>query len=58
MIFLIKGVRNALLSFLGNSAHDKDVFTINVSTGINSYSHFLGSHVGIGSRAHDFVGEE
>ena len=55
MIFLIKGVRNVLASSLGNSAHDKDLFTINVSTGINSSSHFLSSQLGIGSRSQDFV---
>ena len=58
MIFLIKGVRNALLSSLRNSAHDNDVFAINVSTGINSSLPFLSSLVCIGSRAHDFVGDE
>ena len=54
MIFLIKGVRDALLRSLGNPAYDRDVFNINVSTAINSSSHFLSSHVGIGSRAHYF----
>ena len=27
-------------------------------TGINPSLHFLSSHVGIGSRGHDFVGDE
>ena len=58
MIFLIKVVRNALLSSLDNSVHDKDVFTINLSTGIKSSSYFLSIHVGIGSRAQDFVGDD
>ena len=43
---------------MGNSARDKEVFTINVNTGINSSSHLLSSHVRIGSRAQDFVGDE
>ena len=47
MIFLIKGVRNTLLSSLGNSAYNKDVFSIDVSKGINSSSHSFNGHVGI-----------
>ena len=47
MIFFIKGVRNVLLSSMGNSAHDKDVCAINVSTDTNPSLHFLGGHIGI-----------
>ena len=58
MFFLMKGIRNAFLSFLGNSAHIKNIFLVNVSTSINSSPHSLNNHVGIGSRVYDFVDNE
>ena len=58
IIFLIRGVRKAFFSSVGNSAQDNETFTIVVRTGASWSWHCLSSHVGIGSRAHDFVGDE
>ena len=39
-MFLMRGVRNALFSSVENLAHDYDVFTMNVTTGMKSPSDF------------------
>ena len=40
------------------SAHDNDVLTITVRTGATWSRHCFNNHVGIGSRAQDFVGDD
>ena len=54
----MRGVTNALFSSGGKSALDNELFTIDVRTGSNWFWHCFNSHVGIWSRAHDFVGVE
>ena len=48
----------AFFGLVGNSAQDSEAFTIVVRTGASWSWHCLSSHVGIGSRACDFVGDE
>ena len=55
--FLIRGVTKALFNSGVKSAHDNDVLTITVRTGAAWSRHCFNNHVGIGSRAQDFVGD-
>ena len=57
MTFFISGVRNALLSSDGKSAQESDVFVISVRTGTSWSLHCFNSQVGMGSNAHDLVGD-
>ena len=54
---MIRGVTNASFSEGEKSAHASDRFVILVRTGASLSMHCLRTDVGMGSRAHDLLGD-